>query len=307
MLRLMLLSGLLLLPTNALAESIGATVPTNTVVLHRRGLAVYEEIAQSFRARLRTPVKVVALSGDLTTLAIPRVRALRPDLVFALGQSAYDLARTARLRPLVYAYVFRDGMSVDFGIHVQVRPDHVLETLKGLQPRAKQLALLYGPSTAWIAEAARVYAKQAHLEIHPLQATGTRNALSKLRRLPNTADALWLVADLDLMSEQVVRYAIALQFRRRMPLIAPSQQHVQRGALVSLDYAPDQIAQQATRVASRLLLKTRGPQRARELARWASRSSRWGRGPARISVNALTAERIDIALTRMAERVELVQ
>lgn len=326
--RLLIHACLLLCAGQASARSGRLPARAVVAVVLRSGIGPYEALAQSFRARLRTPVELISLADPHTSL-IERIQALQPDLVFAIGQSAYELARKAQVRPLLHAHVYRDAPGVPssrlaptsacsasgeghsvcgaLGVNDRVRPERVLELIKSLRPRAKDVAVLSGRAARWMMPQILEHARRGDMTLTHLSARSPAHALTLLREFPGKADALWMIADLDIMSEQVVRYAIALQFRRRMPLIAPTRQHVQRGALASLDYPPEALGRRAGDIAAQYLRHARRSSRERELARWSKLQSPWGGGAPRLSLNRLTAERIDIALANLTERAELVE
>jgi hypothetical protein len=290
-----------------LAQLQPATARPTVVVLRRGALGTYEAVAQHYRSRLRAPARVLTLQEGADAALLAKVRDLRPRLFFAIGQASYDLARKARLRPLIYTYAYRNHSPSDYHVTTQVRPAYVIETLEQLRPLPKRLAILAGPDTRWVATQVLQTAPPSGIEIFASVATDPGHALTLLRKLDRQTDALWLLADLSTLSEQVIRFAISLQYRRGLVLVAPTRTHVKRGALLALDYPPLELALRAVQATSRLLSQQRATRWRRELVRWRRRKQRWAVGQPRLSLNRLTAERIDRAIHRLVDRAEVVQ
>jgi hypothetical protein len=265
------------------------------VVLRRPGLATYEAVAEEFRERVRAAVRVLAVRTERHGHTLGRwLMEHPPTLVFAIGQSAYDAARAAKVRgPLLHALVYHRRDPADLRIDARVPAQAVLHAFHTARPEIGEIALLHGAETASMLDEARVSARPLGLSVIGLAAENPADAIVRLRHLPRGIEGLWLTADLSVLSPQVVQYAIGLQLRRRIPLMGVTQRHARQGALFAIDFAPAMIGRHAAALAN--LMANR-----RELFAATEHL------PARITVNLSTARRIGIApapLRRLASEL----
>jgi ABC-type uncharacterized transport system substrate-binding protein len=82
-------------------------------------------------------------------------------------------------------------------------------------------------------------------------------AISRLRVQGGEVDALWLPPNVELLSPQVFQFALAIQFRRRIPLMGATRRHAAQGALLSLDYSPHAVGRRAALVANQILARAK--------------------------------------------------
>ncbi len=273
------------------------------VVVRRPGLRPYQQVAEEFREHVRAIVQVRSTANRSGAL-LRFLEARQPDLVLAVGQRAYDLLRGVPKLPLIHAYVYHRQRIEHSGVHVRVAPSRVISAFRLAKPTLKHLTVLASKRSRWLIDAARLAARRARVGLDVLYARSPARAVSRLSRLPPTAEGLWLFPDLAVLSPQVLQVAIGLQFRRRMPLLATTRQHVAGGALFALDYGPTVVGRQAAALAEGLLQRRPMRRRAKRSGRRHRATLRIGEGPygakaPRLTVNAQTAKRIGVSLARL--------
>lgn len=288
------------------------------VVVRRPGLRPYQLLAEEFGDHVRALVRVVAARKAGGPSLRRWLLRSKPDLVLAVGQLAYDLIRHPTSRgpaapadwrpPLLYAFVYHRQAAADRGIPARIAPSHVLQALRAARPRLRRVAALCSPDTKWLVDAAASHGSALSLVVEPLVARSPAGAIAQLRRLHRGVEALWLLTDLKLLSPQVLQYAIALQFRRRIPLLTASRHHVARGALLALDYDPALLGREAAVLANRLLghsARHKPPRKAPASPRRAINArlrvlaGPYGSATPRLTVNAATAKRIGVGLSEL--------
>jgi hypothetical protein len=221
------------------------------VIVRRPGLRIYEEVTEEFRGRVGGSVRVVAPAGESGRSASEWIAALQPQLVLAVGQSAYDPLRRLQI-PVVVTLAYHRLNSSHVILPGQPPPDQVLRAFRLARPELGAVGVLHGPDTAGYVATARAAAKQLHMSLHSLLAGSPERAISRLRTA-GAVQGLWLLADVDVLHPQVFQYALGLQFRHRVPVMGATRRHAAQGALFALDYAPASLGQQAAVAANQIL------------------------------------------------------
>jgi hypothetical protein len=232
----------------------------------------------------------------------------RPNLIFAIGQTAYDFAVGAQLTlPMVDAFVFHRHEKPDDArtraIAAAPPAQVVLLALQRARAGLSKVAVLHSADTAGQFFAARTAAEAGSASSPPelvsFEAKDPSHALRLLHQISRQPDlnAIWLLPDLRVLAPQVFQYAMNLQYRRRIPLMAATAIQVRQGALFALDYAPGAVAAQAARIAEDVLFaktRRRSRNRSRTVAATLPLSPR-------LSINASTAARLDVSLEAFAD------
>jgi hypothetical protein len=281
--------------------------PPTVITVHRPEFRSYGEVAAEFRARLRMDVRTVSLRPGNRAAILGYLRQTRPRLLFAVGQSAYDLTREASAGPTISTYVFEPCLRPPYAVGHVVHPRHIIDAVRRYLPEKHKLGVLVGQgaAAARLLRAARLGANRTGATIIALRATTPEGALQMLRRRSADTDALWLAPDPDTLSPQVVGYAIALQYRRHIAVIGATRQHATAGALLALDYPPVRLGRHAATAATRLL--------ARPLKRLAHAALQLQPGPCygasspRTTINRTAAARLGVATERFGDGINVVE
>ena len=279
------------------------------VVVRRPGIRAYEQVVEELRSNLRAEVRVIdAPPRNISRATIEYVEQIRPDLVFAIGQSAYDTIRPLKSIPVAYTYVYRNQVPSHAGISARVNGEAVLHLIKKARPNAYRIGLLFGPdSIPTHIDAVRI-AKTLNLLVVPLRANSPEQAITILRQSAKHLDALWLATDLSLVSPQVVQYAIGLQFLRNIPVLGASRRYTVLGCFAVLDYPPVELGKQAVKVATTIL--QRAPLHRKQW--FASRQTppnQTAHAPIRkrLTVNKLAAQRLRVSIASLQTDVEVIE
>lgn len=255
----------------ALLSSTGLILPVSAsafdvAILKSSDLSYYNEAVAGAKQVLAadTTVKVYDLQGNVTggrTIA-QNLRADQPDLIIAVGLKA---ALAAKLEvfdsPIVVCMVMAPE-SYEFtapnvyGVYMRVPIDQQLASLHTLLPQAKRIGLLYderftGPM---IKDAAR-HAEKLGLQLLPALITAPDDLPTALRALTSRIDALWLIQDQTVITEQSIQFILATTLDAKVPVFAFSTTVVQQGALGALVVDAADAGRQAGHIGKRLLKK----------------------------------------------------
>lgn len=228
-------------------------------LVRRPGCREYEKVAEEFKGRVRAAVWVLPPRRGLRT----QLARLDPHLVLLVGQSAYDQARDAGIlaprpgsRPvLMHALVFHGVVHGPRTVALPGRasPSEVLAAFRLARPALRRVAVLHGPRSRGAMDEARTAASELGFTLYPIEAPSPTRAIALLRRMSRQAQGLWLLTDLDLLTPQVLQYALGIQFRRNVLLMGATRRHVEHGALLALDYEPNSLGREAADIANQLL------------------------------------------------------
>lgn len=265
-------------------------------VVRKPGCKTYEKVIEEFRGRVRGIVRVVSASPGQRAQLLSWLSRYSPHLVLTVGQTAYDILRDADVEPLIHAMVFHRLTPRHAGVRGRVPPDQVLAAFRRANPSIRTIAALHGSLTTSEMERAHVAAIARGIKLVRLRASSPPHAITLLRRIKTTVQGIWLMTDLEILTPQVVQYALGIQFRRRLPLMGATRKHVRQGALFALDYSPNDTGRQCAAVANRMLTTPRAHDRATTTTL-----------KARLSVNRSTAQSIGVPLARLRDTAELLQ
>ena len=286
------LVALLLLPPEL--GSSGSSPVLKVAVVRKPGVKSYEGIVEEIRGHVGAAVRVFSAKRGGHKALLSRLRAYDPNVVIAVGQSAYDEVRRAgRVGPVVHTLAYHDIDPAHTRVHDPLPPPRtVLKSLQAAKPVIKRVVLLHGPGRQTYVQRARAAAVKLGLELRVMKAATPARAVSMLRGAGPRTDALWLLPDIRLLTPQVFQYALWLQFRKNILLMAATRRHTRGGALFAVDYAPRALGTRAAAHANRILSGARHG-RLRPLR-------------PRLSVNRATARRIGAwteELRRLASEV----
>ena len=240
-----------LLLTLALPTSAHGT-PTEVVLVKRRGVMAYEEVAEAFREGCRVQARMV----NLEPLAPPS-RFGPSELVITVGQEAFDVVRAAPDHEIAtLAFHGREGV---LGPPAAAAPELTLHALITARPSVKIIGVVYGPRTATAFATAKEAARRMGLQLRGIQAADGPKAVRALRQLVDSVQALWLPFDVDVVTPQLFQYALRLQIERGIPIAAATRQQVHSGALVAVDFSSRATGRAAADIAN-ALLDGRSPQ-----------------------------------------------
>lgn len=238
----------------------------DVAILKSNDLSYYNEAVAGAKQVLGgdATVTVHDLRGNVTsgrTIA-QKLRAERPDVIVAVGLKA---ALAAKLEvfdsPIVVCMVMAPE-SYEFtapnvyGVYMRAPIDQQLASLHTLLPQAKRIGLLYderftGPM---IKDAAR-HAEKLGLQLLPALITAPDDLPAALRALTSKIDALWLIQDQTVITEQSIQFILATTLDAKVPVFAFSTTVVQQGALGALVVDAADAGRQAGHIGKRLLRK----------------------------------------------------
>lgn len=234
-------------------------------ILKSSDLSAYNQAVEGFRSAATNDnltLREYDLEGDVERgrKLARRIRASDAALVLAVGVKAALAAKLEVLDvPVVYCLVLDpdkydlSGPNVS-GISLEVPPAQQFTTMKAILPTLKRVGVLYDPSkSARLMQEATLAAKQQGLELLAQPVSSEREIPPMLRTLLPLVDALWLVPDTTVLSEESLSFILQESLDANRSVFGFSSEFVKRGALLGLSVNYRDIGKQAARLSSRIL------------------------------------------------------
>ncbi len=237
---------------------------TDIIILKSSDIAAYNQAINGFKATISPGINLSEydLQGDLEKgrKLARKIRASDPALVFAVGLKA---AKAAQLEivdiPVVYSMVLdptKYGLNAPnmTGVLLEVPVERQLVMIRNLLPQLKHIGTLYDPAkTSTLIDEARRLLKVSGTELVPMQITSERDVPGSLRTLLPSVDALWLVPDSTVLTDESLRFILNTALEGRVPVIGFSREFARSGALLCLSVNYADIGRQAGQLTRKLL------------------------------------------------------
>lgn len=237
------------------------------VALVTRDPYPFQDLVHGFTHGLDLPVRVIDLDQEADPSAtVRRVRAERPNLVLGAGLRAARLIR--REIPDVPAILTlisdprRYELETPTTCFLATAPDasEVLHRLVAILPSARRIGVVYDADlSALLARDLREAADRAGLTIELRPCYRAQRLEETLDTLRGRIDALLVPFDPLSVAPEAIDRLTRWSLRNHVPLAAPGPEWVRRGALFSYAATPEQMGEQASRIAAGILYQGRHP------------------------------------------------
>lgn len=245
------------LPDPARASEIAVLKSSSEIVAYNQAVA-------GLKAELPEDVTIIEydMHGDAARgqKLARKIRASDAGVVIAIGVKAALAAKVEIVDvPVIYCVVL-DPTRYDLrapnltGISLLVPIDRQFSVLRSILPRAKRIGVLYDPDkTGTLVDEARKTAQGSELELVERRVRTEKQVPPSLRELLPHIDALWLVPDSTVLTEESLRFVLGTALDHNMPVIGFSSEFVKNGALAGLSVNPEDVGRQAGMLAHKIL------------------------------------------------------
>jgi putative ABC transport system substrate-binding protein len=140
------------------------------------------------------------------------------------------------------------------GISVKTPIGPQLSILHTMMPNLKRIGYLYDPEkTPRLSAEIFNQARQLGITLIDRQVKTEEQVPTALRELLAEIDALWLISDSTVLTEESFSFLLGASFDRRVPVIGFDPEFVRRGALLSFWVDSADVGQEAGQVAQTIL------------------------------------------------------
>ena len=254
---------LLFLPS----DPVGAA---EVVILKSADLAAYNQAVAGFKATMPPSTSFTEhdMQGDVAKgrKLARKIRASSAEVVLAVGLKA---ALAAKLEivdiPVVFCMVLdpiKNGLNAPnmTGIRLEIPIERQLRTMRSVLPAVRRVGVLYDPEkTGDLVEEARLMARAMGFELIAREVRTERDVPTTLRALIPQIEALWLIPDSSVLTEDSVKFVMGTALDSNMPVIGFSSELVRNGALVGLSVSYEDVGRQAGLLARKILSEQARP------------------------------------------------
>lgn len=240
-------------------------VPAHEVaILKSANIAAYDQAVNGFKSSMPSNTRFIEydLKGDTDfgRKYASKIRASGVDLVLAVGLKAAIAARLEIFDvPVVFCMVLHPSkydLKANNMVGVAAKPSigQQLSFLHMVMPSLKRIGYLYDPGKTPRLPAETVnQARQLGITFIDRQVRTEEQVPLALRELLPEIDALWLISDSTVLSEESFSFLLRAAFDRRVPVIGFDPEFVRRGALMSFWFDSAEVGHEASQVARAIL------------------------------------------------------
>lgn len=233
-------------------------------ILRSSDLKIYNDAIEGFKraAPDETTYTEYDLRGDLERgkQLARKIRASDSALVVAVGLKA---ALAAKLEivdiPVLYMMILdpsKHRLTADnmTGVLLEIPPDRQLKIMRMFLPTLERIGMMYDPdkTAPKVKEAAsRASAYAFQLQGFPVE--NEKEVPQQLRTLLSASDALWLIPDSTVLTDESIRFILESAIAKQVPVIGFSSEFTRLGALLSLSVDYGEVGRETGLLAKRIL------------------------------------------------------
>jgi putative tryptophan/tyrosine transport system substrate-binding protein len=244
--------------------SFSEAATTEIAILKSSEIAAYDDAVKGFIATAPSGATYTEynLRGDLDlgrTIA-KKIRSSDVSLVVAVGLKA-ALAAKSELAdiPVVYMMILDpqkhqlNGSNMT-GTLLEIPVERQLKLLHTFLPTTHRLGILYDPSkTSSRIRDAEIQAGANEYKLQGFPVTSEKEVPQQLRALLSSVDALWLMPDSTVLTDESIRFILESALAQRVPVIGFSPEFTRLGALLSLSVNYGEVGRETGLLAKRIL------------------------------------------------------
>ncbi len=242
-----------------------AALAEEIAILKSADIGAYSEAINVYKAHLPPSYEVTLeynLQGDMSkgrNLA-RRIRASDADVVLAVGLKAALAAKLEILDiPVVFCLVLdpaKYGLPTKnmVGLSLDVPFEEQIQTLRTLVPKLSRLGTLFDPEkTQGLHDRLQQEAKRLGIEIVSGEVESEQEISSTLRGMTDRIDALWLLPDSTVLTQNTLDFLISETLEANIPVHGFSTGLVQSGVVVGTYLKYTDVGRQAASLSQKVL------------------------------------------------------
>lgn len=236
--------------------------PAEIAILVSQDIPPYKQAVSSFTAGVgKAATSVHDMNGDISDGkhylkgaadgGARLIVAVGTKAVAAAAVFADNLPVLALMAPDPYKII--GSSDLGFGITLSPNPDDQFAFLHELLPEAKTIGVVYksGISSAELTDG--LTPARARYRVVEERVSSPDEVPGAFRRAVEASDAIWLVFDETVVTEQSIKYLFELALGKKIPVIGFSKKTVQKGALFTAYSDYGDIGAQAAKLAQKAL------------------------------------------------------
>lgn len=233
-------------------------------ILQSSNIAAYQEAVAGFKAAGPSNATYTEydLLGDLETgkKLARKIRASRSALVVAVGLKAGLAAKLEIIDiPIVYMMILaplKHQLTAPnmTGTLLEVPFDQQLRIIRSFLPAVQRLGMMYNSAKHNpVGSEASQTARDLRLNLQQYKVQDEKDLPPQLRLLLKENEALWLLPDSTVLTNESVRFILDTALEQRVPVIAFSPEFARLGAFLSISVSYTEVGRETARLAKRIL------------------------------------------------------
>jgi putative ABC transport system substrate-binding protein len=233
-------------------------------ILNSSSISAYDQAIKGFKATGPSGAIYTEydLEGDLAQgKALARkIRASEASLVVAVGLKAALAARVEIIDvPIVYMMILdpsKHPLNAPniTGTLMEIPAERQFKILRSFLPNIHQLGVLSNShSGIRTFPEAEAWASAHGFQLKQFPVEGEKDVPQQLRALLSTTEALWLVPDSTVLTNESIGFILESSMARRVPVVGFSAEFTRLGALMSLSVSYGEVGRETGRLAKRIL------------------------------------------------------
>lgn len=250
----------LLGPHVSIAEAAGVEI----AILKSSSIAAYEQAIEGFKTTAPSSTTYIEydLQGDLEhgKKLARKIRASDASLVVAVGLKAALAARLEIIDvPVVYMMVldpFKHDLTAPnmTGTLLEIPIERQLKLIRSFLPAKHRLGTLYDPQKSGVkVKEAEHQANSNPFETQGFPVESEKDVPQQLRALLAASDALWLMPDSTVLTNESIGFILETSLARGVPVIGFSPELTRLGALVSISVTYGEVGRETGLLAKHIL------------------------------------------------------
>jgi putative tryptophan/tyrosine transport system substrate-binding protein len=233
-------------------------------ILNSSDIAAYQEAIAGFKATGPSGAIYTQydLQGDveLGHKLARKIRASDASLVLAVGLKAAQAAkREIVATPIVYMMIL-DPLKHELngpnmtGTMLEVTTDRQLKLIRTFLPSVRRVGVLYDPSnSASKVKDAEQQATSVGVTLRGFPVESEKDVPSQLRTLLSETDALWLIPDPTVLTNESIHFLIQSALAQHIPVVGFSPEFIRLGGLLSFSISYGEVGRATGLLAKRIL------------------------------------------------------
>ena len=233
-------------------------------ILRSSDIPAYQEAVAGFKAT--GPIGAIYTEYDaegdleLGKKLARKLRASNASLIVAVGLKAALAAKVEIVDvPIVYMMIL-DPLKHQLtaanmtGTLLEVPVDRQLKIIRMFLPTLHRLGMLYDPAkTSLLVKDAVLQATFSNFQLKSLPVESEKEVPQQLRALLSDVEALWLMPDSTVLTNESIRFILDSALAQQIPVIGFSSEFTRLGALVSLSVNYGEVGRETGLLAKRIL------------------------------------------------------
>jgi putative ABC transport system substrate-binding protein len=245
------------------AVSVSESAALEIAILKSSAIGAYEQAIEGFKAAgpSGTIYAEYDMQGDLDQgkKLAKKIRASEASLVVAVGLKA---ALAAKLEivdvPIVYMMILdpsKHNLSAQnmTGTLLEIPAERQFKILRAFLPNLHKLGILSNSGNVPKLKDFSAQAAANSFQLQEFPVESEKDVPQQLRSLLGSSEALWLVPDSTVLTNESIGFILETSLARRVPVIGFSPEFTRLGALLSLSVSYGEVGRETGLLAKRIL------------------------------------------------------